>query len=164
MKDSLGSRIQVDIAQQRLRLLAGDKTLADFSISSAVNGVGQQRDTGCTPLGLHRIRAKIGAGCAINTVFIGRRPSGEIYTPALARRHPDRDWILSRILWLSGCEIGVNRRGACDSMRRFIYIHGTPDTEPMGQPLSQGCIRMRNEELIWLFDRVSPGTPVLIVR
>jgi len=164
MMDSTTSRIQVDIGQQRLCLVDGAKTLANFSISSAVKGVGQQRDSGCTPLGLHRIRAKIGAGCAVNTVFVGRRPTGEIYSPELGIRYPERDWILSRILWLSGCEPGINRLGDCDSMQRYIYIHGTPDTEPMGQPLSHGCIRMRNDELIWLFDRVKLGTQVLITR
>ncbi|MFT5720309.1 MAG: L,D-transpeptidase YbiS [Motiliproteus sp.] len=155
--------IQIDIGRQRLRLLNSGGALASFAISTALNGTGEQRDTGCTPRGRHLVRAKIGAGSAVNTVFIGRRSSGEIYTPALARQYPARDWILSRILWLSGCEPGVNRLGSCDSMRRFIYIHGTPDTEPMGQPLSHGCIRMRNEELIWLFDQIDPGTPVLIV-
>lgn len=155
--------IQIDIGRQQLSLLASGEALACFSISSARNGAGEQRDTGCTPRGLHLIRAKIGAGCAVNTVFVGRRSSGEIYTPALACQYPTRDWILSRILWLGGCEPGVNRLGRCDSMRRFIYIHGTPDSEPMGQPLSHGCIRMRNKELIWLFDQVGPGTPVLIV-
>jgi L,D-transpeptidase YbiS len=155
--------IQIDIGRQRLSLLNSGGALACFAISTARNGVGEQQDTGCTPRGRHLIRAKIGAGCAVNTVFVGRRSSGEIYTPGLARQYPARDWILSRILWLRGCELGVNRLGSCDSMRRFIYIHGTPDSEPMGQPLSHGCIRMRNEDLIWLFDQVSPGTPVLIV-
>tara|TARA_R110002167_G_scaffold17777_14_gene67568 strand:- start:86 stop:580 length:495 start_codon:yes stop_codon:yes gene_type:complete len=154
--------VQIDIAQQQLSLTEGDTLLATFSISSALKGLGEQRNSGCTPRGLHRIRAKIGAGCAVNTVFVGRRPSGEIYTPELARCYPDRDWILSRILWLSGCEPGFNRLGDCDSMQRFIYIHGTPDTEPMGVARSHGCIRMRNEALIWLFERVQPGTPVQI--
>lgn len=156
-------QIQIDIGRQQLTLLESGQAIARFSISSARKGAGEQRDTGCTPRGQHLIRAKIGAGCAANTVFVARRPSGELYTPALARQYPSRDWILSRILWLSGCEPGVNRLGRCDSMQRFIYIHGTPDSEPMGQPLSHGCIRMRNEELIWLFDRVDPGTPVLIL-
>jgi hypothetical protein len=158
----LAVRIQVDLSRQRLSLFNGDQLCRDFSISSALNGVGEINNSGCTPRGLHRIRAKIGAGCAINTVFVGRRPTGELYHAELARQHPDRDWILTRILWLSGCDVGFNRLGNCDSMRRYIYIHGTPDTESMGQPGSHGCIRMRNDELIWLYDRVDAGTPVQI--
>lgn len=118
----------------------------------------------CTPTGLHHIRLKIGAGCPPGTVFVARRPSGEIWTPALARRCPERDWILSRILWLSGREPGHNRGGACDSLRRFIYIHGTPDDQPVGQPRSHGCIRMRNPDIIDLFDRVAVGDPVHILE
>ncbi len=117
-----------------------------------------------TPRGRHRIRAKIGAGQPVNTVFVGRRPTGEIFTPELAARHPDRDWILTRILWLSGCEPGFNRLGEVDSMRRYIYIHGAPDTVPMGVPASHGCIRMRNVDVMDLFDRVPVGTPVEILE
>jgi L,D-transpeptidase YbiS len=108
------------------------------------------------------VRAGIGAGQPVNTVFVGRRPTGEIWTPELAAQFPQRDWILTRILWLSGCEPGFNRLGNCDSMRRYIYIHGTPDSEPMGVPRSHGCIRMRNADVIALFDQVAAGTPVLI--
>lgn len=117
-----------------------------------------------TPRGRHRIRAKIGTGQPVNTVFVGRRPTGEIFTPELAARHPDRDWILTRILWLSGCEPGFNRLGEVDSMRRYIYIHGAPDTVPMGVPASHGCIRMRNVDVMDLFDRVPVGTPVEILE
>ena len=94
--------------------------------------------------------------------MVGRRHTGEIYTPELARQFPERDWILSRILWLCGLEPGKNRGGSVDTMRRYIYIHGTPDSEPMGVPKSHGCIRMRNQDVIRLFDMVTPGTPVLI--
>jgi lipoprotein-anchoring transpeptidase ErfK/SrfK len=96
------------------------------------------------------------------SVFVGRRPTGEIWSPELAALHPDRDWILTRILWLSGLEPGRNRLGNVDSMRRYIYIHGTPDDQPMGVPASHGCVRMRNDELIELFNLVAPGTEVLI--
>ena len=115
-------------------------------------------------MGAHIIRAKIGANAPENTVFIGRRPTGEIWTPQLAAEYPDRDWILTRILWLSGKELGKNRLGNVDSMQRYIYIHGTPDTEPMGQPCSHGCVRMRNQDVISLFDRVEVGTPVVIAE
>ena len=108
------------------------------------------------------MRAKIGAGAPANTVFVGRRPTGEIWTPTLAAQYPGRDWILTRILWLSGCEIGFNRLGEVDTMRRYIYIHGTPDTMEMGKPGSIGCIRMRNRDLVELFDLVPAGTPVEI--
>ncbi len=115
-----------------------------------------------TPRGWHKIRAKIGAGLPINSVFVGRRPTGEIYTPTLAAANPQRDWILTRILWLNGLEPGKNRYGCVDTGWRFIYIHGCPDACAMGVPLSHGCIRMRNQALLELFAAVEPGLAVLI--
>lgn len=126
------------------------------------NGTGQERGSYCTPLGKHIVRAKIGQGAPVNTVFVRRRPTGEIYTPELAARNLNRDWILTRILWLSGCEPGFNRLGPVDTMRRYIYIHGSPDSAEMGKPGSIGCIRMHNHDLLDLFERVSAGTPVEI--
>lgn len=131
-------------------------------VSTALNGAGERNGSGCTPRGKHYVRAMIGAGQPLNTVFIGRRPTGEILTPELAARYPERDWILTRILWLCGCESGKNRLGAVDSFRRFIYIHGTPDSEPMGIPRSHGCVRMRNDQVAELFGLVQPGMPVFI--
>lgn len=154
-------KLHLNIKDQQLTLIEPGRTTR-FSISTAANGAGEQTGSGCTPRGLHIIRAKIGAGLPENAVFIGRRFTGEIYSSALAQSNPGRDWILTRILWLSGCEPGVNRLGNVDSMRRYIYIHGTPDTEPMGVPASHGCIRMRNNDLLTLFNRVSVGTPLLI--
>jgi lipoprotein-anchoring transpeptidase ErfK/SrfK len=154
-------KLHLNIKEQQLTLIEPGQTTR-FSISTAANGAGEQTGSGCTPRGLHIIRAKIGAGLPENAVFIGRRFTGEIYSSALAQSNPGRDWILTRILWLSGCEPGVNRLGNVDSMRRYIYIHGTPDTEPMGVPASHGCIRMRNNDLLTLFNRVSVGTPLLI--
>jgi lipoprotein-anchoring transpeptidase ErfK/SrfK len=110
------------------------------------------------------VRAKIGDGQPLGSVFVGRRPTGEIHSEALARATPDRDWVLSRILWLSGTEIGKNRLGSVDSMRRYIYIHGTPDSEPLGEPRSIGCIRMSNADVVELFDLVAVGTPVEITE
>lgn len=136
--------------------------LQSYAISSALKGAGQIRGSFCTPLGRHIIRARIGAGQPENTVFVGRRPTGEIYTPDLGAQFPGRDWMLTRILWLSGCEVGRNRLGDVDTMRRYIYIHGSPDTVPMGVPGSIGCIRMRNRDVMDLFDRVSAGTSVEI--
>jgi lipoprotein-anchoring transpeptidase ErfK/SrfK len=124
--------------------------------------VGEISGSYCTPRGRHIIRAKIGAGQPLNTVFVKRRPTGEIYTPQLAEQYPGRDWILTRILWLSGNEVGFNRLGNCDTMRRYIYIHGTPDSTKLGHPGSKGCVRMRNTDLIALFDLVPTYTEVII--
>ncbi|HCM05302.1 MAG TPA: hypothetical protein DIC30_04760 [Oceanospirillales bacterium] len=153
--------IEISIQDQCLRLQLRDE-VKEYVISTAKLGLGQQKGSNKTPLGWHVVRAKIGAGSAINSVFIGRRFTGEIYSTELAQQFPDRDWILSRILWLSGCEIGRNRLGNVDSMQRYIYIHGTPDTEPMGVPESHGCIRMRNTDVIELFDLIPSGTPIWI--
>lgn len=145
-------------------LTGGAGATRRYSISSAKNGAGEQMGSGCTPLGRHVIQAKIGNGCPAGAVFVGRRPTGEVYTPDLAKQFPHRDWILSRILWLKGCEPGRNRYGRVDTMRRHIYIHGCPDSEPMGTPLSHGCIRMRNADVIELFDLAAAGTTVLIFK
>ncbi|HWQ39416.1 MAG TPA: L,D-transpeptidase [Burkholderiales bacterium] len=156
--------IRIDVSSQVLELLdeEGDP-LRRYLVSTSRNGVGERRGSYCTPRGRHVIRAKIGAGLPENTVFVKRRPTGEIYTPALALRHPGRDWILTRILWLSGCEPGFNRLGDVDTMRRYIYIHGSPDSAEMGQPGSIGCVRMRNRDIVELFDLVDVGTPVEIL-
>lgn len=154
--------IQINLAQQRLHLVSDDAVIASYAVSTASNGPGEKEGSGCTPRGLHRIRLKIGDGLPENAVLVGRRYTGEIYTPSLAEANPKRDWILTRILWLTGIEPKKNRGGNVDSLRRFIYIHGTPDSEPMGRTASHGCIRMRNKELIDLFDRVPVGTIVNI--
>jgi lipoprotein-anchoring transpeptidase ErfK/SrfK len=156
-------RIEISIPEQRLRLLdETGRALREYAVSTALNGVGECKGSGCTPRGKHIVRAKIGAGQPMHTVFLGRRPTGEVWSPELAAQFPERDWILTRILWLSGCERGVNRLGDVDTMQRYIYIHGTPDSEPMGVPRSHGCIRMRNHELLELFDLVPVGTPVMV--
>lgn len=157
--------IEISISNQTLTLFdnfGGVK--AKYSISTAANGVGCEKNSGCTPLGEHIIRAKIGADAAPNTVFVGRRATGEICTPELMAEFPDRDWILTRILWLSGKEVGKNRLGNVDTMQRYIYIHGTPESTAMGEIGSHGCVRMRNSEMIALFDLVEVGTPVVIVE
>ncbi len=157
--------LTVSIASQRLALLdAEGNILREYAVSTALNGAGEQKGSGCTPRGRHVIRAKIGEGQPMGTVFVGRRPTGEVWSPELAAQFPERDWILTRILWLSGCEPGHNRLGDCDTMQRYIYIHGTPETEPMGVPLSHGCIRMRNADVLDLFDRVPVGATVLITE
>lgn len=156
--------VYIDIETQQLDLLDDKNNIVrQYLISSSKNGTGQEQGSFCTPLGKHVIRAKIGMGQAVNTVFIKRRPTGEIYSQELAAQFPKRDWILTRILWLSGCEPGFNRLGNVDTMRRFIYIHGTPDSVEMGKPGSIGCIRMRNRDLLELFDHVAVGTRVDII-
>ena len=156
-------QIDISIADQTLTLYSeAGAVMRRFAVSTASNGPGERKNSGCTPRGRHVVRAKVGAGKPLGTVFIGRRPTGEIWSPELAAQHPDRDWILTRILWLSGCELGFNRLGDCDSMQRYIYIHGTADTEPMNEPRSHGCIRMRNQDVVELFDLVPVGTPVVI--
>jgi L,D-transpeptidase YbiS len=157
-----GLRIAIDLGAQTLTLRDGAREVAAFAVSTAARGAGEQRGSYCTPRGRHVVRAKIGAGAPAGAVFVGRRPTGEVWSPALAAREPARDFILSRILWLSGREPGRNRLGEVDSMRRYIYIHGAPDDAPMGEPLSHGCIRMRNADVIALFDAVPVGTPVEI--
>ena len=152
----------ISIEQQRLQLFNTGQLLQAYAISTAKNGVGQENGSGCTPAGDHSIRAKVGADSPMGTVFVGRRPTGEVFSPELAELHPNRDWILTRILWLCGREPGVNRCGTVDTLRRYIYIHGCPDTAPMGTPESHGCIRMRNADVVDLFDRVSVGTRVRI--
>ncbi|MDG4553928.1 MAG: L,D-transpeptidase [Candidatus Competibacter sp.] len=157
-----GRLIRVSIPEQRLTLLEAGKVAAVYPVSTARNGPGERRGSGCTPRGWHRIRIGIGAGLPLGTVFVGRRPTGEIYGQELAARYPERDWILTRILWLTGLESGYNRGGDGDTLRRFIYIHGCPDTAPMGVPLSHGCIRMRGQDLLELFERVTVGDRVFI--
>ena len=156
-------RIEISISKQTLTLFdnfGGVK--AKYSVSTAANGVGCEKNSGCTPLGSHIIRAKIGAGAEPNSVFVGRRFTGEICTPELMAQFPNRDWILTRILWLSGTEIGKNRLGNVDTMQRYIYIHGTPESTEMSKIGSHGCVRMRNDDIIELFELVDAGTQVVI--
>ena len=156
--------IKIDIDTQSLKLINKDNGLEKiFKISSSRYGVGQKNGSFCPPLGKHLIRAKIGNHAAINSVFVKRRFTGEIFSGDMVKKFPDRDWILTRIMWLSGCEIGFNRLGDVDTMRRYIYIHGAPDTVKMGFPGSIGCIRMRNCEIVELFKLVDVGTQVTIV-
>jgi L,D-transpeptidase YbiS len=158
----IGIGIEIDIGAQRLCLLRPGKAPLCWPVSTARKGPGERRGSEQTPRGRHVIRARIGAGLPPGAVLVGRRPTGETWSPALAAAHPGRDWILTRILWLSGLEPGRNRLGEVDTMRRYIYIHGTPDDQPVGVPGSHGCIRMRNADVIELFDRAPPGTEVRI--
>ncbi len=154
--------IEVDIAAQKLVLWDAGMRQREYAVSTALKGSGERSGSEQTPRGWHKVRAKIGAGAPLGAVFVGRRPTGEVWTPELAAQHAGRDWILSRILWLSGLEPGRNRLGQVDSMRRYIYVHGCPDTEPVAVPGSHGCVRMRNQDVIELFERVPVGMRVLI--
>lgn len=154
--------IQICLAAQRLRLHEGGAVVREYAVSTALNGADERSGSEGTPRGWHRVRARIGAGCAPGTVFVARRPTGERWSEELARQFPQRDWILTRILWLCGCEPGRNRFGDVDTMRRYIYIHGCPDTMPVGVAASHGCVRMRNRDVIELFERVPHGLPILI--
>jgi predicted GNAT family N-acyltransferase len=159
------TRLQIRLDRQELALYGADGALIRrYRVSTARNGAGERSGSGCTPRGYHLIRAVIGRGAPQGTVFKARRSTGEIWSPALAAANPGKDWILSRILWLSGLEPGRNRLGQLDSMRRYIYIHGTGDDQPMGVPLSIGCVRMRDREVVELAELVAPGTPVDILE
>ena len=155
-------KIRIDGAKQELTLFDGHRVVKRFSVSTAKNGFGEKNGSFCTPRGKHIVRAKIGAGQPLNSVFVRRRPTGEIWSRELHERYPGRDWILTRILWLSGCEPGKNRLGDVDTMRRYIYIHGSHDLAEMGKPGSIGCVRMRGEDIVELFELVPPYTPVEI--
>jgi predicted GNAT family N-acyltransferase len=158
-------RLHISLPAQSLELREdGGHLLRRYAVSTAARGAGEQAGSYRTPRGRHIVRAKIGSGLPADTVFVGRRPTGEIWSPQLQTEHPDRDWILTRILWLSGCEPGFNRLGAVDTMRRYIYLHGSPDCVAMGEPGSHGCVRMRNADIVELFDRVPLGTSVNIVE
>ena len=155
-------KIIVNVKKQELQYWNNDQLECSYSISTAKNGVGEEQGSECTPRGQHIVRAKIGNGAAINSIFVGRRFTSEIFNEDIRKKFPERDWILTRILWLSGTELGVNRLGNVDTMQRYIYIHGCPDKDVMGQPSSHGCIKMRNSELVELFDKVDVGTLVTI--
>ena len=155
-------RLIVDLSDQSLELREGGAVIKHYQVSTALNGAGELRDSECTPRGRHEISEMFGHDAEQGTVFVGRRATGEIYSPQLAAEYPTRDWILTRILWLSGREPGRNKGGACDSKSRYIYVHGSPDEVSLGTPGSRGCIRMRNTDVIELFDRVRIGTLVEI--
>ena len=156
-------KIEIDTGKQELVLRdERGEAVKTYFVSTAKNGVGEKSGSLCTPRGRHLVRAKIGAGQPLNTVFVRRRPTGELWSPELDARYPGRDWILTRILWLSGCEPGHNRLGEVDTMRRYIYIHGSPDSAEIGKPGSIGCVRMRNRDIVELFDLIPPYTAVEI--
>jgi lipoprotein-anchoring transpeptidase ErfK/SrfK len=146
--------IEISIANQTLRYL--DKT---YPISSAKNGIGEVEGSYCTPTGRFNISEKIGVDLETGSVLVAREPTGEIFSKELFDKNPDRDWILTRILWLEGLEEHNN-----NTKGRYIYIHGSPDETPMGVPGSKGCIRMHNKDVIELFDHVQTDEDVVIMK
>ncbi|MDR5898792.1 L,D-transpeptidase [Halomonas vilamensis] len=152
--------LEIDTQCQTLTSWKGEKALFSCLVSTAKAGTGQDESSGKTPHGWHYVRAAIGGDAPLSAVFRGRRWTGEVYTPSLGQQYPERDWILTRILWLCGLERGYNRGGCVDSQRRYIYLHGTPQSEPMGKPLSHGCIRLSQDDLLYVFDHTPAGTPV----
>ena len=152
--------IDIDLSRQRLRLYEGKQVVREYAVSTAEKGAGEKNGSYQTPRGRHKIRAKIGRDAPTGAVFVSRRATGEVYSKELRERYPGRDWILTRILWLSGLEPGRNRLRDVDTMRRYIYLHGTPDETPLGKPGSHGCVRMANRDIVELFDLVEPGTEV----
>lgn len=153
----------IDVPSQQLRCMVGDKLEKSYSVATALKGLGEEEGSECTPRGWHAIHQKIGENDPERTVYVGRKPTGEIYTPELAQTNPERDWIITRILWLSGLEEGKNLGGTVDTLSRYIYIHGCPDEIELGRPSSHGCVRMHSADIIDLFDRVDIGTKVLII-
>ena len=139
-----------------------DTLVKSCLISTAKNGLGEQMGSGRTPRGWHRIHSIIGIEAQMNSVFVSRKWTGEIYSPELAAAFPDRDWILTRILQLDGLEPGRNKNGQVDSLNRYIYIHGTPATTDIRKPGSHGCIRMHNKDMVDLANWVLVDTQVCI--
>jgi lipoprotein-anchoring transpeptidase ErfK/SrfK len=130
-----------------------------FPVSTALNGMGNRIESHKTPFGIHRIRQKVGGGEPPGMIFVAREPTGEI---AYDLDNREKDEITSRILWLDGLEEGVNLGGAYDTYARYIYIHGTSDEKRIGEPVSAGCIRMKNQDVIELFDEALINDIVLI--
>tara|TARA_B000000460_G_scaffold73597_1_gene50849 strand:+ start:533 stop:979 length:447 start_codon:yes stop_codon:yes gene_type:complete len=146
--------ITINISEQALEYKG-----KSYSISTAKNGIGEIEGSYCTPTGKFKIAEKIGANLEWGSVLVDRESTGEIYNADLAKKNPDRDWILTRILWLDGVEVH-NR----NTKNRYIYIHGSPDETQMGMPGSKGCIRMHNYDVIELFESIHTGEEVVIIK
>ena len=150
----------VDVERQLLYRVHSDATDSRrYPVSTAARGVGNRRDSFMTPTGIHRIHSKIGGGEPRGTIFEARVATGRL---AQDLDNREKDEITSRILWLDGLEPGVNLDGDCDTLSRYIYIHGTSDEQRIGRPVSAGCIRMRNDDVIELFDEVQVDDLVVI--
>ena len=146
--------ITINVSEQSLEYKG-----KSYSISTSINGTGEIEGSYCTPTGKFKIAEKIGANLELGSVLVERKPTGEIYNTYLAKKNPDRDWILTRILWLDGIELHNQ-----NTKNRFIYIHGSPDETQMGMPGSKGCIRMHNYDVIELFESIQSGENVIIIE
>jgi hypothetical protein len=151
--------LTVNIATQSVSLFADGRLVRQMPASTSRFGIGQAEGSNCTPLGLHRIVEKIGAGEPAGTVFKSRRVIGHTADPKFADAK-----ITTRILWLEGLEPGFNRGGNVDSHARYIYIHGTADQGSIGRPASCGCVHLADGDLIPLFDLLPSGTLVWIAE
>jgi L,D-peptidoglycan transpeptidase YkuD (ErfK/YbiS/YcfS/YnhG family) len=149
--------LTVNIAEQTVSLFEHNKLVKKIPCSTSRFGIGQKEGSNCTPLGLHRIVEKIGAGAPAGTVLKSRKIVGHVSQPEFADAK-----ITTRILWLEGLEPGFNRGGNVDSHARYIYIHGTADQASIGKPTSCGCIHLADADLIPLFDLLPTGTLVWI--
>lgn len=157
-----GKLIHISVSLQQLDLYAHDRLLQNWPVSTALNGIGNRNGSFKTPTGIHRVAEMIGGGAEPGTVFRGRVATDQRINPDARSTATDEDLITSRIMWLQGMEPGINQGGEVDSHQRYIYIHGTADEARIGQPVSQGCIRMTNADVMALFDQVKPGTLVVI--
>ena len=146
--------ITINISEQALEYKG-----KSYSISTAKKGIGEVEDSYCTPTGKFKISEKIVANLELGSVLDDIEPTGEIYNTDLAKKNPDRDWILTRILWLDGVEVHD-----LNTKKRYIYIHGSPDETQMGIPGSKGCIRMHNYDVIELFESIHTGEDVVIIK
>lgn len=158
------SWVLISLARQKLEAFEGGSLVASYAVSTAKNGAGEMENSECTPRGWHAVVEKIGAGMPLNTAFRARQPETELCTEQNYRANPNRDWILTRIIRLDGLESGRNRGGQVDSFARYIYIHGSPDAASFDKPGSRGCIRMRNPDIVQLFDWLPEQTRVLITE
>lgn len=155
--------LHVSVAEQSLTLYDGrGLPQKRYTVSTAKNGVGERVNSYQTPRGWHRVCERIGDDVAPDTIIYRRKVTPWKYTPQLAAEYPDKDWILTRILWLCGMEPGKNQGGDVDSYDRAIYIHGAGQHVPFGTPTSRGCVRMRNEDVIELYNLTANGIDVLI--
>ncbi|KTD50991.1 L,D-transpeptidase [Legionella quateirensis] len=152
----------ISIAQQEMKGFENESLAFTYQVSTGKKGAGEIKNSECTPRGWHRVYSIIGLEHQINSVLVAREWTGEIYSEQLAEQFPDRDWILTRIIQLEGLEPGKNKGGNVDTLERFIYIHGTPDSTKLGTPGSHGCIRLNNRSVIDLANWVATDTLVYI--
>mgnify|MGYP001378656138 CR=1 FL=1 len=157
--------VVIDASNQKLLLIEKGQVTHRWVISTAEAGLGSRKGSNQTPLGAHRLAQKIGDGAPLGTVFKARQNTGriaKILTAPGARSGEDN--VTTRIMWLDGLEPGLNKGDMVDSYQRFIYIHGTDEEGRLGAPASHGCIRMRNQDVIDLYDRVREDTLVFIAE